>query len=140
MLCFDLIVLWAQGLVVFVLILMHQFICDLFQMLTLGFCSLLLLIYIFLSWIRRYIRVDNYKEKYILVTGCDSGFGQLLVQRLDMLGFNVFATCLTESAQRRLREITSSRLMTLTLDITNKEQVRYAVDKVRAALPHDKGK
>lgn len=60
-------------------------------MLTLGFCSGLLLIYVFLIWIRRYVRVDKFGEKYVLVTGCDSGFGQILVQRLDMLGFNVFA-------------------------------------------------
>lgn len=56
-----------------------------------------------------------------------------------MLGINVFAACLTEAAQGRLKMVASPRMRTLTLDITNPDNVKHAVDLVRAALPENEG-
>ena len=72
--------------------------------------------------------------------GCDTGFGQMLAQRLDMLGVNVLAACLTDSAQTRLKTVTSSRLRTLKLDVTNSDDISKAVDFVAVHLPANQGK
>ena len=71
--------------------------------------------------------------------GCDTGFGHMLAQRLDMLGVNVLAACLTDSAQTRLKSVTSSRLRTLKLDVTNSDEINKAVDFVTAQLPENQG-
>ncbi|KFM81942.1 11-cis retinol dehydrogenase, partial [Stegodyphus mimosarum] len=34
------------------------------------------------------------KNKAIFITGCDSGFGNMLAKRMDGLGYRVFAGCL----------------------------------------------
>ena len=64
----------------------------------------------------------------------------MLAQRLDMLGVNVLAACLTDSAQTRLKTVTSSRLRTLKLDVTNSDEINKAVDFVTAQLPENQGK
>ena len=63
----------------------------------------------------------------------------MLAQRLDMLGINVFAACLTDAAQSRLQSVTSTRLRTLKLDVTSNESVSQAVDYVMAHLPENQG-
>ena len=65
--------------------------------------------------------------------------GNFLAQRLDMLGVNVYAACLTEAAQNRLKLVASSRLKTLSLDITKQDQIKQAVDFVRQNLPENEG-
>jgi hypothetical protein len=57
-------------------------------------------------------RIPRYKGpkgrvKYILITGCDTGFGNLLAKRLDGRGFYVFAACLKVRNSHPLRLITS---------------------------------
>ena len=58
-----------------------------------------LLTYFLLDWYRRQPRIVDLSRKFILITGCDTGFGKLLVQRLDAIGCNVFAGCLTQAGQ-----------------------------------------
>ncbi|PVD30564.1 hypothetical protein C0Q70_09832 [Pomacea canaliculata] len=41
------------------------------------------------TWLRSRIRVCDYHKKHVLVTGCDTGFGNLLAKRLD----GVYAIC-----------------------------------------------
>lgn len=91
--------------------------------------------YIFLSWLRRHIRVNNITQRHVLITGCDTGFGHMLAQRLDMLGMPVFATCLTDAGKRRLREVCSSRLKTITMDVRKVSDIQQTVDYVKANLP-----
>lgn len=55
----------------------------------------------FVLWVvvwlyRDSLEIDNITEKYVFVTGCDSGFGNLLCKKLDRKGFRVLAGCLTE--------------------------------------------
>ena len=57
-------------------------------------------ILVYLGWkvldtLMRVPYLGNLSQKYILVTGCDSGFGLAVAQKLDKLGCNVFAACLT---------------------------------------------
>ena len=66
------------------------------------------------------LRVGNYSDRYLLVTGCDTGFGKLLAKRLDKLGFNVFACSLTEHAQAEFRIQCSSKVIPIGLDVSRK--------------------
>lgn len=93
--------------------------------------------YAFLSWIRRWIRIDNISHKHVLVTGCDVGLGNLLAQRLDMIGFRVYAGCTSDSARTRLQQVCSVRLKTLMLDVTSDDDVRTAFENVRANIPEN---
>ena len=63
----------------------------------------------------------------------------MLAQRLDMLGMNVLAACLTDSAQARLKSVTSTRLRTLKMDVTSNEDIHQAVDHVTSQLPPNQG-
>uniref|UniRef100_A0A8C6TI99 11-beta-hydroxysteroid dehydrogenase type 2 n=1 Tax=Neogobius melanostomus TaxID=47308 RepID=A0A8C6TI99_9GOBI len=68
--------------------------------------------------------------------GCDSGFGKAIAQRLDSLGFQVFATVLDlkgEGAQE-LQRTCSSRLALLQVDITQPQQVQQALVETRDKL------
>ncbi|XP_063743393.1 retinol dehydrogenase 1 isoform X2 [Eleginops maclovinus] len=73
--------------------------------------------------IRRFIResykVEGFRQKHVFITGCDSGFGNLLARQLDGKGFLVLAACLTEKGAADLAAATSSRLKTLLLDVTD---------------------
>lgn len=74
--------------------------------------------------------------KAILITGCDSGFGKATAQRLDSLGFEVFATVLDLSGDgaRELRRTCSPRLTLLQVDITQPQQVQQALLDTKAKL------
>jgi len=79
-------------------------------------------------------RVGNYSDRYIFVTGCDSGFGQALVKRLDSLKCHVFAGCFTERGETELRKTCSDRVQPVPLDITNHDSIRRAHQLVRDKL------
>ncbi|KAG8540832.1 hypothetical protein GDO81_030239 [Engystomops pustulosus] len=85
---------------------------------------LVLVVIIFLyRWYRYSLTLENLSDKYVLITGCDSGFGNQLAKRLDELGMRVLATCLTEQGADNLKKETSSRLQTVILDIANTSSV-----------------
>lgn len=75
-------------------------------------------------------------RKAILVTGCDSGFGQQMAQRLDEMGAQVFAGCLFPKGDgaSELKSKCSNRLRILPLDVTSNEQVEAAARFVSAEL------
>jgi len=79
-------------------------------------------------------------DRYIFVTGCDSGFGQELAKRLDHQQCNVFAGCLTEKGEVELKKTCSTRLQTVRLDVTSPENIRKAFEFVQSKLPPGKGK
>jgi NAD(P)-dependent dehydrogenase (short-subunit alcohol dehydrogenase family) len=108
----------------------------------LGCCGtlvLLVLAYKFLDWLVRLLDVGRYSERYILVTGCDTGFGNLLAKRLDALGCHVFAGCLTEAGETDLKKTCSNKLLPISLDVSKPESVRNAFQIVKAKLPQGKG-
>ncbi|XP_066995637.2 D-beta-hydroxybutyrate dehydrogenase, mitochondrial [Anabrus simplex] len=81
------------------------------------------------------------KDKAVLVTGCDSGFGYDLCQHLHDLGFVVFAGCLllekNGSGARNLQEKKLKNLHVIQLDITSDEQVARAVKYITEHLPSE---
>ncbi|XP_031154040.1 retinol dehydrogenase 7-like isoform X2 [Sander lucioperca] len=74
-------------------------------------------------WYKGSRRVSNKEDKYVYITGCDSGFGNLLARHLDKLGFNVIACCYTEKGEDELKENASDRLRTFHLDVTDSKSV-----------------
>nr|XP_057937983.1 retinol dehydrogenase 1 isoform X2 [Doryrhamphus excisus] len=77
-------------------------------------------------YIRDSSTVDAFSLKHVLITGCDSGFGNLLARQLDLRGFRVMAACLTREGCEDLERLASPRLKTLLLDVTDSESIRRA--------------
>ncbi|KPP76752.1 retinol dehydrogenase 7-like, partial [Scleropages formosus] len=85
-------------------------------------------------YIRDSRKVDCIHDKHVFVTGCDSGFGNLLACQLDQKGFRVIAACLTEKGATSLRASASSRLKTILLDVTDSVAIDRAVEVVRGEV------
>ncbi|WAR19865.1 H17B6-like protein [Mya arenaria] len=79
------------------------------------------------------------KDKYVLITGCDSGFGYLLAKRLDAIGMHVLAGCLKESSIFELGNALSKKAMAIRLDVTNEESIAEAVELVSATIGDQTG-
>ncbi|XP_077392620.1 retinol dehydrogenase 1 isoform X2 [Festucalex cinctus] len=77
-------------------------------------------------YIRDSYKMDAFNLKHVLITGCDSGFGNLLARQLDGKGFHVIAACLTETGSAELARSASPRLRTLLLDVTDGESIGRA--------------
>ena len=77
------------------------------------------------------------RNKAVLVTGCDTGFGHALAAKLDNIGFNVFAGCLDSRGDgaRKLQEGASSRLLVVQMDVCKEEDVQAALAIVKQNLP-----
>ncbi|KAH3886927.1 hypothetical protein DPMN_010940 [Dreissena polymorpha] len=73
-------------------------------------------------------------NKAVLITGCDSGFGNALVAKLDSIGMQVFAGCLDKDGPGAvsLRHSCSDRVHLLQLDVTKDEDIQAAVSIVQA--------
>uniref|UniRef100_A0A8D0QG16 Retinol dehydrogenase 16 n=1 Tax=Sus scrofa TaxID=9823 RepID=A0A8D0QG16_PIG len=88
-------------------------------------------LYYLLRWQRERQVVSHLRDKYVFITGCDSGFGNLLARQLDLRGLRVLAACLTEQGAQQLRKQTSDRLETVLLDVTKTESVAAAKEWVK---------
>nr|XP_045608263.1 D-beta-hydroxybutyrate dehydrogenase, mitochondrial-like isoform X1 [Procambarus clarkii] len=92
-----------------------------------------------------YLYTADMKEpavgKYVVVTGCDRGFGHALALQLDKLGFRVFAGCLQADGEgaKILRQEGSRRLHVLQMDVTSQEQLDKAAEEVKSLLPEGEG-
>ncbi|XP_072828666.1 retinol dehydrogenase 16 isoform X2 [Vicugna pacos] len=95
-------------------------------------CLVVLLgLYHLLRWYRERQAVSHLWDKYVFITGCDSGFGNLLARQLDLRGLRVLAACLTEKGAQQLRKQTSDRLETVILDVTKTESIAAATQWVK---------
>ncbi|GAB6021618.1 hypothetical protein CHUAL_004203 [Chamberlinius hualienensis] len=77
----------------------------------------------------------NYKDKRVFITGCDTGFGNILATKFDKMGMYVYAGCYSQQGATELQNATSSKLKTVIIDITNDESVNEAKNFVEADLP-----
>lgn len=94
-----------------------------------------------MSFLRRLIprsKVDI-KDKFVLITGCDSGFGQETAVRLDKMGACVLATCLTKEGEQSLKSVASDRLKTFQMDVTSSQQIREVYEEVERYIPYNTG-
>ncbi|XP_067891275.1 retinol dehydrogenase 7-like [Heterodontus francisci] len=85
-------------------------------------------------WYRDGKCLKNVSDKYVYITGCDSGFGNLLAKHLDQQGLHVLAACLTEKGAEELKNSTSSRLKTFQLDVVKSESISKAAEFVKSEV------
>uniref|UniRef100_A0A674GBD1 Retinol dehydrogenase 16 n=1 Tax=Taeniopygia guttata TaxID=59729 RepID=A0A674GBD1_TAEGU len=78
-----------------------------------------------------FLTVPRLSEKHVLITGCDSGFGNRLARQLDARGLRVLAACLTHTGAEQLRAATSDRLQTVLLDVTSSKSIADVTAWVR---------
>ncbi|XP_049511927.1 estradiol 17-beta-dehydrogenase 2-like [Dermacentor silvarum] len=103
----------------------------------LGFAFIVILVSYWSLWHFRQLFFNglvSHKGKAVLITGCDTGFGHLLADRLAKDGFLVFAGCLDASGTGAniLRERTNIRV--LQMDVTKKEDIDAAFEIVENDL------
>uniref|UniRef100_A0ABM5FP08 Retinol dehydrogenase 7-like isoform X1 n=1 Tax=Pogona vitticeps TaxID=103695 RepID=A0ABM5FP08_9SAUR len=98
----------------------------------------LLVFYFLCRWYRERQTVKNLTEKYVFITGCDSGFGNQLARQLDTRGIRVLSACLTQKGADDLKKATSGRLKTTILDVTSTESIAAATEWVKESVG-DKG-
>uniref|UniRef100_H3B8V5 Retinol dehydrogenase 5 n=1 Tax=Latimeria chalumnae TaxID=7897 RepID=H3B8V5_LATCH len=98
------------------------------------YVATLLIIWAVGWFIRDHIAIGNPRNKYVFITGCDTGFGNLLAKRLDKRGFRVLAGCFTQKGADDLQRGTSSMLKTILLDVTKSDSIVKAANWVRSEV------
>ncbi|MCI4378631.1 hypothetical protein PGIGA_G00218040 [Pangasianodon gigas] len=86
------------------------------------------------QWFRKLKQVPNKSEKYVYITGCDTGFGNLLAKHLDKDGFCVIAGCYTEKGEVELKKACSARLSTVQLNVTDSDSIKKAADIIKTLV------
>lgn len=95
------------------------------------------------KFIENYLRsfyIENSPHRWVLITGCDTGFGHRLAQDLDKRGARVFAGCFTEEGEKKLGEKCSDNVVIFRLDVTREDSIQNAVNLVRSRLGEKEGK
>ena len=73
----------------------------------------------------------NPDGKYVLITGCDTGFGRILAIELDQQNFHVLAAVYNEENRALLQSTLSSRATVFCLDVTQPTQIDEAYKLVK---------
>lgn len=101
-------------------------------------CLQLQLLYRLALWLfqrRNTVHHTPSPHKAIVITGCDSGFGQELALQAGRAGFTVFASSLDETSFFAFRKVPTIRHVTV--DVTKAAQVEALVEAVEAWLKED---
>jgi short-subunit dehydrogenase len=95
--------------------------------------TLIIILYITYQLYKHFFPSPNINPngKYVLITGCGSGFGYELAIELDKQGFNVFAGVRNIQSASLLKEHLSSRSTVFVLDITKQEDIDAAYNMVK---------
>jgi len=89
---------------------------------------------------RKTVPSSALKDKSVLITGCDTGFGNLTALKLAANGdIKVFAGCLTKKGLEDLKAKSPQNLIPFPLDVTNQESIENAFDFVKKGLTHPEG-
>src|SRR5438128_726979 len=73
----------------------------------------------------------NPNGKYVLISGCDTGFGHALAIELDKQGFHVLAGVYNPDNEEHVAGQLSSHATVFCLDITRQEEIDAAYDMVK---------
>lgn len=71
------------------------------------------------------------QNKYVLISGCDTGFGKALAIELDKQGFNVLAGVYSTDSKTALINELSPRATVFSLDITQQQDINAAYEIVK---------
>ncbi|KAG0239418.1 Retinol dehydrogenase 5 [Actinomortierella wolfii] len=82
------------------------------------------------------VSLTNPATLVVVITGCDSGFGQEIAEDLYKRGgYTIYATCLTQEAVDRYNAFQSSRLRAFVVDVTKQEDVDRLQATIEAECP-----
>ncbi|KAF9975427.1 Retinol dehydrogenase 5 [Actinomortierella ambigua] len=82
------------------------------------------------------VNLTNPSTLVVVVTGCDTGFGQEITEDLYKRGgFTIYATCLTQEAADRYNAFQSSRLRASIVDVTKQADVDRLQATIEAECP-----
>lgn len=97
------------------------------------FFSLFIVLFLSYCFYKYFFPISNINpnDKYILISGCDTGVGNLLAIRLDQQGFHVFAGVFLQENVGLLKNKLSSKATVFHLDITNQEHIDNAFRLVK---------
>ncbi|XP_049274742.1 estradiol 17-beta-dehydrogenase 2-like isoform X2 [Rhipicephalus sanguineus] len=87
-----------------------------------------------LIWSNVFTKFVEGGGKAVLVTGCDTGFGNLLAKRLASEKFFVYAGCLNASGDGARELSMNSNIRVLQMDVTNEDQMEEALVTVKGTL------
>lgn len=79
-------------------------------------------------------KLVNTHGKYVIVTGCGSGFGRAIALRLQEYGFRVIATCKTQEAAEKLSQETDERTLVMRLDVRESKQIYEVYEVIKKVL------
>ena len=79
-------------------------------------------IYFLSKYLSRSKNIDS-RNKFVLISGCDTGFGHSLAIELDNQGFNVLAGVYNNQNLKTLADKLSSRANVFLLDITSQQDI-----------------
>lgn len=68
--------------------------------------------------------------RYVLITGCDHGFGHDIAKHLNSMGASVFATCLTQDAADMFNKDDNFKGEAFCLDVTDEQQIKSALERI----------
>uniref|UniRef100_A0A0K0E3Q9 Retinol dehydrogenase n=1 Tax=Strongyloides stercoralis TaxID=6248 RepID=A0A0K0E3Q9_STRER len=93
----------------------------------------IIFIYLITQKIFENFTINQFTTKCIIITGCDSGFGNKLALKCNEKGFIVFACCLTKEGYDKIHKI-DKRILPYLLDITNQSNIEefsnYVLDTI----------
>ncbi|PSN39887.1 hypothetical protein C0J52_22442 [Blattella germanica] len=132
---FSLILVLIVFVVIFYALRCLSFVADLVLL-----CCTIYLTEYFLKWMKDPLRtrslIPDLRRKSILITGCDTGFGNEMARRLDSIGVTVFAGCLFPEGvgAHELKKSCSKNLQIIPMDVTDEEQINNALETVKTLL------
>jgi len=112
---------------------------DMYQTFLLAGAVTLIVLWLSLKFLAKR-KVQTLHTKYVFITGCDSGFGRETAIRLDKMGVHVMAACLTKQGAQDLKSMTSGKLKTFQMDVTDSQQIKDVFEQVKKLLPLGQGK
>lgn len=70
----------------------------------------------------------NIRENVVVITGCDSGFGEMAAKQLAEKGFHVVACCLTENG---IKNIENKVALAILCNVTNEKDIENVYNKTK---------
>ncbi|KAM8914353.1 retinol dehydrogenase 5 [Spinachia spinachia] len=114
-----------------------QLVCDVLGEDAWSYAAGTLVVVWIIVWLYRDgLEIEGIADRYVLVTGCDSGFGNLLCKNLDRRGFHVLAGCLTEKGADELKRVTGPYLKTVLLDVSSQDSIQRAMEWTTKEVGH----
>ncbi|CAD5115960.1 DgyrCDS4890 [Dimorphilus gyrociliatus] len=77
-------------------------------------------------------------DKYVLITGCDTGIGRSAINKLSEAGFLVYAACLTTEAVNDIKKEFNDQVIPFVMDISKEESVQEGYQFVKSTMRDEK--